>query len=90
MLIVNRFVGEFEHIHNVVPEPDRNDSFSPHALKLKDFRNESVLKASPTGYRVIKSHWSLQDYERINEGEYLIEKALEGKLSLRSVFHSAF
>jgi len=48
--IANRSRGEFEHISNVVPFPDERQAHSV------DLRDESIVRASPTGLRVVKTH----------------------------------
>jgi hypothetical protein len=55
--IATRGAGEFKHIHDVVPWPDflKQDLMVP----LSD---DSVLQASPTGLRVIKTHL---EWERV-------------------------
>ena len=58
------FVGEFKHISNMVAEPGHP---SRYYVRLRDLRNEAIVKPSPTGYRVLKSHFALEDMARIYE-----------------------
>ncbi len=53
--IAYRGNAEFDNIHSVVPWPDAPGPFQPYMIPLDD---ESPQKRSPTGLRVIKTHYA--------------------------------
>lgn len=65
--IATRGAGEFRHIYDVVPWPDAPGVFD-FPLKLED---DSILRASPTGLRVIKSHLPMNYIPIAPEARYL-------------------
>lgn len=64
--VATRGAGEFDHIHDVVPWPDF--SVQEAVLPLAD---TSVLTASPTGLRVIKTHLEWDRIPHSDEARYL-------------------
>jgi hypothetical protein len=64
--IANRGQGEFGHIHDVVPWPEAP---MPNIIKLA---NESPVRASPTGLRVIKTHLESNYVPYSPEAKYIV------------------
>jgi hypothetical protein len=59
--------GDFEHIHDVVPWPDALWQTIPVTVK-----DESVAKASPTGLRVIKTHFAWDKIPYSPDARYIL------------------
>lgn len=64
--IATRCQGEFEHIHHVVPWPDFK-----HQHMIAPLSDRTVLDASPTGLRVIKTHFEFTKVPYTDDARYI-------------------
>lgn len=63
--IANEGVGEYEHIHDVIPWPDGD------RLNHLPLTDKTALQSSPTGKRVIKSHMAWPGVPYSPEAHYI-------------------